>query len=245
MFDLTMDGAIARVTINRGEKRNAVPVSGWAEFERAIRQANTSDANVVVITSRDADSFCAGSDLFELNELVNDMAMRRKFRGAMASAFSRLQAVNKPTVSLISGGCFGTGVSLAMACDLRIARSDASFAITPARFGFSYPATDVERLVALVGPGQAANLVYTSEMISGAEAKQIGLVERIDDGPDFGAEIINRIAQNGRSSLCTLKATLLKRFGVNQRFDAAFSSQEFRDCIQAFGSRSRARSGGN
>ncbi len=241
MFELSIDGPIARITINRGEKRNAVPICGWAEFEQTIRQANTSKASVVVIASRDAESFCAGSDLFELNQLVDDAALRRKFRGAMASAFSRLQAVNKPTVALISGGCFGTGVSLAMACDLRIARSDASFAITPARFGFSYPACDVERLVALVGPGQAANLVYTSETISGAEAKRIGLVERLDDGPDFGTEIVNRIAQNAPSSLCTLKATLLKRFGVNQRFDAAFGSQEFRSGIEAFGSRAARR----
>ncbi len=241
MFELSINGPIARITINRGEKRNAVPIAGWAEFEQTIRQANTSNASVVVITSGDAESFCAGSDLFELNQLVHDLALRRKFRGAMASAFSRLQAVNKPTVALISGGCFGTGVSLAMACDLRIARSDASFAITPASFGFSYPASDVERLVALVGPGQAANLVYTSETISGAEARRIGLVERLDDGPDFGTEIINSIAQNAPSSLCTLKATLLKRFGVNQRFDAAFGSQEFRTGIEAFGNRSGRR----
>ncbi|WP_454883210.1 enoyl-CoA hydratase/isomerase family protein [Sphingomonas oryzagri] len=234
MFTLTMEGAVARITIDRGEKRNAVPIGSWLGLENAIREANCSDARLVVIESSDPESFCAGSDLSELDRLIDDVGLRARFRGAMASAFLRIHETNKPTVAVIRGGCFGTGVSLATACDIRVAHPDASFAITPARFGISYPQADLDRLVALVGPGQAARLVYSCEAISGNEANRIGLVEVLDSSADVGSDLIERIAGNAPSSLCTLKATLLGRSGVNERFDASFASHDFAEGMSAF-----------
>jgi enoyl-CoA hydratase/carnithine racemase len=98
----------------------------------------------------------------------------------MRDALDALRALPIPTVARIDGPCYGAGVALAMACDLRIATAGSRFAITPAKIGISYPQEDVHRLVALVGPGQAARLLFTAETIDGAEALRIGLVELQD-----------------------------------------------------------------
>ena len=148
MFRLEMDGPVARVVIDRGTRRNAIPIAQWSVLEQTIVEAAAKEPRLVVITSADPQSFCAGADLSEFEDLVEDVRKRHIFRGAMTSALARIRAVGKPTLAIIEGGCFGAGVSLAMACDMRIAGPRASFAITPARFGISYPQPDLARLAA-------------------------------------------------------------------------------------------------
>lgn len=237
MFRLETDGPVARVVIDRGEKRNAIPIAQWVVLERLVMEAAASDARLVVITSSDPHSFCAGADLAELVELTQNVKKRQVFRGAMNSALNRIRQVNKPTLAVIEGGCFGAGVSLAMACDLRVAGPQAEFAITPARFGISYPQPDLEALIKLVGPGQAARLLYSAEKIDAAEALRIGLVETICQGACVGEDMVRSISSNAPYSLCALKATLAGRWGVDQRFDEAFASPDFMEGAEAFRSR--------
>ena len=114
-----------------------------------------------------------------------------------------------------------------MACDLRLAAASARFAITPAKFGISFPQQDVHRLVELVGPGQAARLLFTGLGIEAEEAVRIGLA---DLGPGEEAEgLIAAILANAAESLATLKRAIRlaaagKRSDPEQdaRFDALF-----------------------
>jgi enoyl-CoA hydratase/carnithine racemase len=234
MFRLEMDGPVARVVIDRGEKRNAIPIGCWSALERIVGEAAATDARLMVITSADPVSFCAGADLTEMPALIDDVRKRHVFRGAMTSALSRIRAVSKPTLATIEGGCFGAGVSLAMACDMRIAGPNATFAITPARFGISYPQPDLMRLAELVGPGQAARLLYGAETIDVEEAHRIGLVEIICGAASTGCDMIESITGNAPYSLYALKATLAGRFGVDKRFDDAFASPDFQEGWKAF-----------
>ncbi|WBO21474.1 enoyl-CoA hydratase/isomerase family protein [Sphingomonas abietis] len=237
MFRLEMDRPVARIVIDRGEKRNAIPIGCWSELERIAAAAAASDARLVVITSADPASFCAGADLSEMPALIEDVKKRHIFRGAMTSALARIRGMGKPTMATIEGGCFGAGVSLAMACDMRVAGPNATFAITPARFGISYPQPDLMRLIELVGPGQAARLLYTAETIDAAEAHRIGLVELLCGDGVCGKSIVDSIAGNAPYSLYALKATMAGRFGVEKRFDDAFSSADFQEGWEAFSSR--------
>jgi enoyl-CoA hydratase/carnithine racemase len=227
MFELVVEDREARIIIDRGTRRNAVPVAGWAELEKCVRAANTSKASLITIASADPASFCAGADMVELHALAEDERMRRKFAGSIDSAFGWIRRTNKPTVALVSGGCYGIGVALATACDIRIARPGADFAVTPARFGLSYPQADVEALVRLVGPGHAARMIYGCEHYDGRAAAWLGLVELVDESEDLGRDLIERIAANASSSLCSLKATMLGRYGTKERFESSFASPDF------------------
>jgi enoyl-CoA hydratase/carnithine racemase len=219
MFRLEIDRCVARLILDRGGKRNAIPIESWAKLEKAVGEASASDVRLIVVSSADPESFCAGADLAEMPTLVDNVKLRR---------------ANKPTLAVVRGGCFGAGVSLANACDIRVAAPNAQFAITPARFGISYPQPDLEALIKLVGPGQAARLVYTSETIDAAEALRIGLVETIDEAEACGETTIARIAGNAPYSLCALKATIAGRWGVDERFDQAFASKDFSEGWDAF-----------
>lgn len=176
MFDLAHDRDIARLTLNRPEARNAIPAAGWAALGLALGEIEGSGAKVLILGGA-GTAFCAGADLDDFPAMREDEQARVRFRTGMRSALERLAGLPLPTIAAIDGACFGAGVALAMACDIRIAGASASFAITPAKFGISYPQEEVARLVALAGPGQAARLLLSAGGIDAAEAVRIGLVE--------------------------------------------------------------------
>ena len=220
MFRLNHDGEVARLTLDRPEARNAIPAAGWGELERLIA---TVEGRLLVVSGA-GGAFCAGADLGDLPDLR---------RAEMRAALDALRDLAMPTVARIDGACFGAGVALALACDLRVAGPDARFAITPAKIGVSYPQEDVHRLVALVGPGQAARLLFTAESIDGAEAIRIGLAElaSLDEAA---------ILANDRASLAELKsAVALAAQGVrsdpeqDRRFDALIAGDALARRLEA------------
>lgn len=198
MFTLAIDDGLARLTLNRPERRNAIPAAQWGMLAERIDAAR--GARALIVTGAEG-AFCAGADLADFPMTPDDAA---RFRLAMRGALDALRGLPIPTIALIDGACYGAGVALAMACDLRLAASDAPFAITPAKIGISYPQEDVHRLVELVGPGQAARLLFTGLSIDGAEAARIGLVELA--APLAAREAaIAAILANGAESLVALK----------------------------------------
>jgi enoyl-CoA hydratase/carnithine racemase len=209
MLALYVDGAVARLTLSRPNARNAIPFAGWKALAEAVREIAAS-ARVMILSGEPGGVFCAGADVSEFTAFAGDIEARSQFRRAMRHALDVLRDLPIPTIALIEGDCYGAGVAMAMACDIRIASAGAMFAITPAKFGISYPQEDIHHLVALVGPGQAARLLLSGESIGAAEAKRIGLVEftvakgSIRTVSEFAATI----AANDADSLKTLKAGL-------------------------------------
>jgi enoyl-CoA hydratase/carnithine racemase len=131
-------------------------------------------------------------------------------------------------------------VALAMACDIRVAGGGARFAITPAKFGISYPQEDVARLVALVGPGQASRLLLGAGTIDFEEAARIGLVDLVaaEIGPTL-EELAGSIVANSGESIAVLKRGIRRAEGEtrddaqDRSFDALFGSAGFRDRLTA------------
>jgi len=236
MFRLKHDGAAARLILDRPEARNAIPLDGWAAFEAVVGEVEASGARLLVVAGA-GGCFCAGADLKDFPTLATDEAARIRFRTAMRGAFDRLAGLAIPTLAIIEGPCFGAGVALAMACDLRLARSGAQFAITPAKIGISYPQEDVHRLVALVGPGQAARLLYTGAAIDGIEAARIGLAELLDADEEA---VIAAILANAPESHVALKASIRLAVegrrsdpGQDNRFDALIAAPEMAARLEA------------
>ncbi|MES2498133.1 MAG: enoyl-CoA hydratase/isomerase family protein [Pseudomonadota bacterium] len=228
-------GRVARISLDKPASRNSIAIGQWSELADAAERAAASGARVLIIRSGAPNIFSSGADLGDLEGLATDPALRGRFRIDMARAFDTIAGLPIATIAAVDGGCYGAGVALAMACDIRVAGDKAQFAITPAKVGIVYPAGDVARLRALVGPGQAARLLTTGMTISADEALAIGLVEERAGSADTAAlALAERIAANARSSVAGLKRILAQDDAADQLFEDAFGGEDFREGLAAF-----------
>ena len=232
MFEISLGGPVARLTLNRPEARNAVPASGWTDLADAVNGAVESGARLIMV-SGSGTAFSAGADLGDFQKMQGDSDACAAFRTNMRSGLDALRDTPLPTIALIDGPCYGAGVALAMACDMRAVGPDAVFAITPAKMGISYPQEDIYALVRLVGPAQAARLLFPGAAIGAAEALRIGLA-------DFEAEAVDRLIEailvNDRGSIALLKRGIrLATQGIrsNEVLDRAFDAMIGSDVFAA------------
>ncbi|HYD39133.1 MAG TPA: enoyl-CoA hydratase/isomerase family protein, partial [Allosphingosinicella sp.] len=194
----------------------------------------------LIVLSGSSEAFCAGADLADFPAFAGP-GKATAFRLAMRESLDSVANLSIASIALVEGPCFGAGVALAMACDLRVAGPGARFAITPAKFGISYPQEDVARLVALVGPGQASRLLLGAVGLDAGEAARIGLVELVAD--DTGAAIealAEAICANSADSVAVLKRAIRlaargvdRDEGQDRRFDAMFGSDDLRERLAA------------
>jgi len=184
---LEKDGGVARILIDRADKRNAFNMAMWEAFPPLLADAvNDPDVRVLVLRSAVPDTaFCAGADIKELLANKHDSSWRAANQAEINRVQHELARANLPTIAFVEGDCVGGGCGLAMACDMRVATPNARFGITPAKLGLVYPLHDVKLLVDLVGPGQAKRMLYTGELLDAAEAHRIGLVEFIAEDSAF------------------------------------------------------------
>jgi enoyl-CoA hydratase/carnithine racemase len=229
MIQLTIDGPVARLVLDRPQVRNALATEHWQALADAAARVADSQAQLLVLSGA-GSAFCAGADLSEFGEFQADEAARLRFRTGMRSGIEAVAALPIATIAWIDGPCFGAGVALAMAADLRLAAPRARFAITPAKMGIGYPQEDVARLVDLVGPGWAARLLFTGDPIEAEAAERIGLVEGVMERE--GCEsLIRAVLACDPGSISLLKRGIaLARRGVatdpeqDRRFDEMLGS---------------------
>lgn len=234
--------AIATIALDSPATRNALTMADWHALGDAVAALGASAARAVVLTSAHAGMFCSGSHLREIAALADDAAARAPFRLAMRRAIDTLAGAPMPVIAAIDGDCHGAGVALAMAADIRIAGPRAGFAIPPAKLGISYPQADLHRLIALVGPGQAARLVFSAAPIDAGEAARIGLIELTADDPLAQAQAMAAtIAALSLASLTALKQGLADPDLPDSVFDAGFAHPDFREGLAAFRERRPAR----
>ncbi|HEY0148707.1 MAG TPA: enoyl-CoA hydratase/isomerase family protein [Allosphingosinicella sp.] len=236
MFDLRLEDGVARLTLDRPEARNAIPADQWRSLGEQAWRALTDGARLLILQGK-GGAFCAGADLKGFRSMHGDLQAATEFRMAMRDGIEAIAALPIPTLAAVHGPCFGAGVALAMACDLRLAGPDATFAITPARYGISYPQEDVARLVGLVGRGQAARLLLGAASIDWAEALRIGLADLPLDELDAS---IAALLANSAASFQTLKSGIrlvaegkVQDDGQDSRFDTLIAGDELAAALAA------------
>lgn len=165
---------IARVTLNRPEKRNAVTYEMWLALAEICADMASDPTVRVLVISGHGDHFCAGADVSSLGA-----TSASEFASANEQADRALAAFPKPSIAFIRGSCVGGGAQIATACDIRIADNTARFGITPARLGILYPPFAIERTVDIIGAPAAKHLLYSAEIIDADRALRIGLVEEV------------------------------------------------------------------
>lgn len=237
MIRLDFHETTALLTLDRGGARNALPIAAWDVIADAAVNVSTSDARALILQSAMPGMFSAGADLGEFPALVADPAMRTRFRTAMARGIEALAALPIPVIAVVDGGCFGAAVALTLACDIVVAGDGALFATTPAKLGIGYPASDVARLRARIGAGQAARMLFTGDRIDADEAARIGLAHlRSADAAGEAQAMAGMIAANDPDAVRLLK-TVLRDPGVpdhDRAFEDAFGSPTFAQRLDAF-----------
>jgi enoyl-CoA hydratase len=176
LFDVT-DG-LARVTVNRPDKLNALNGDVIRELGEAVTRIESDEAiRGVILTGAGPKAFVAGADIAELAGQGAVDGKARALAGQLV--FRRLERCGKPVIAAVNGFALGGGCELAMACHLRVAAENARFGQPEVKLGLGPGYGGTVRLPRLVGKGRALELLLTAGMIDAAEAHRIGLVNRV------------------------------------------------------------------
>jgi enoyl-CoA hydratase/carnithine racemase len=177
---LTEDrGAVRHLVLNRPEKRNALNGELIRALGAAIEQAAADDGVRVVILRGEGAMFSAGMDLGDLRELSEDPSGLRAYRRPLLQWWNLLEEMPKPTIAAIHGAALGGAFELSLACDFRTMAEDAVAGIMEVRLGLLPDVGGCSRLPAMVGLGNAKELIMTGKVIDGREAHRIGFANRI------------------------------------------------------------------
>ncbi|HEX6352182.1 enoyl-CoA hydratase/isomerase family protein [Actinophytocola sp.] len=175
---LEIEGAVAVLTIDRPQKRNAMSFEMWSAIPDLLGKVE-ADESVRAVVIRGTDHFSAGADISEFTTLRNDPEGARRYGAAVHAGERAIAELGKPTIAAITGVCVGGGCEIALACDIRVAADDARFGITPAKLGIVYNATSTKRLVDAVGPSWARQILFTADLVDASTALRIGLVNEL------------------------------------------------------------------
>jgi 3-hydroxypropionyl-coenzyme A dehydratase len=171
---------IAIITINRPEVLNAINVEVIAEMSSAIDiVAADNSIKVVIITGKGERSFCAGADIRYVVNITPIEAER--YASSVHAMLNKIENLEKPVIAAINGYALGGGCEIALACDIRIASSNAKIGQTEVKIGIPPGWGGTQRMLRILGPAKAKELIFTGKMITADEALGIGLVNKIVD----------------------------------------------------------------
>ncbi|MES2972165.1 MAG: enoyl-CoA hydratase [Pseudomonadota bacterium] len=181
---------VTTLTLNRPDRLNAFTAEMLAQLRDTLYRIDADRTVGAVILTGAGRGFCAGGDVKRMNGGAidhNAADAEAVLRGKMELAY-QLHALSKPVIAMVNGPAAGAGLSLALACDLRIAGSSARFTTAFARVGLPGDFGGSFFLSQLVGPARARELYFTSETLDAGRALALGLVNRVVPDADLHAE---------------------------------------------------------
>ena len=189
-LSIDLQAGVATLRLNRPERGNALNATLWQEIRQAFEWLDRTAEVRVVVLQGEGKHFCTGIDLqmlMELNQQIrNDCEGRsrealRRIILDLQDTLTSLERCRKPVLAAIHGACIGGGVDLICCADMRYACADASFCIKEIDIGMTADVGTLQRLPRLIGEGMARELAYTGRTVSGAEAADMRLVNRVFD----------------------------------------------------------------
>ncbi|MEU4804767.1 enoyl-CoA hydratase-related protein [Actinosynnema sp. NPDC023587] len=235
-------GPVATLTIDRPAKRNALSYAMWSALPGLLARVQAAD-DVRVLVVRGGEHFSAGADIGEFSTLRSGADGAARYHEAVHGGERAIATLGKPTIAAITGFCIGGGCEVALACDLRIASDGARFGITPANLGIVYDLRSTKRLVDVVGPAWAKQILFSGEIIDAATALRIGLVNEVHADVDTRVkELSEVIASRAQVSVRGAKS-IVERItdgqhedddAVRALYDEAVHSPEYAEGVAAF-----------
>ena len=240
------DGALAILTFNRPEARNAMT---WEMYEALVAACERVDADeavrVFILRGAGGKAFVAGTDISQFRSF-RDRDDGLKYEERLDQVLDRLERVTKPTIAQVQGVAAGGGCAIALVCDLRVATPASTFGIPIARtLGNCLSGATYSRLVDALGPSRAKDLLFTGRLVAGAEAHALGLVNRLVEDDAIERTVLDLAAEISANAPLTIRATkeLIRRVAVKRRLDhgadadmveLCYTSADFREGVTAF-----------
>jgi len=244
-IQLAHHAAVATITLNRPDKRNAISFELMDDLLRGLDEVAKSRAQVLIITGA-GKAFCSGMDLDDLKALIGRSAEQNlKDSETMVRLFRSLYEFPKVTIAAVNGAAIAGGTGLALLCDFTLAVPEAKFGYTEVRIGF-VPAIVSTFLLRQVGEKQARDLLLTGRIIGADEAARIGLINEIVAPENLLAkagELAAMLLENGPASLHATKRLLTDhaRAELDAQIEAAVrenaairSTADFREGVSSF-----------
>ena len=222
---LGYDEAIATITLNRPEKRNAISFELIADLIGALDEVAGSSAQILIITGS-GSAFCSGMDLENLRALIGRSPEQNlEDSQTMVRLFRTLYEFPKVTIAAVNGAAIAGGTGLALLCDFTLAVPEAKFGYTEVRIGF-VPAIVSTFLLRQIGEKQARELLLTGRLFSAEEALRLGLINEVAPSDKLMArarELGALLMENSPSSLRATKKLLNDhaRAELDAQIDAA------------------------
>jgi enoyl-CoA hydratase/carnithine racemase len=250
---LEKDGPIGWIVFNQPAKRNAVSQEMWERMPDHVHDLASDDAIRVVILRGAGDrAFVAGADISQFKDRRRNMADEEAYGRVSTRGQEALATLSKPLLAMIHGYCVGGGVSIAIACDIRIAADDARFGIPAARLGLGYHYRGMEKLMKLIGPSYTKEIFFTARTdFSAHDALRMGLVNQVVPRAElerFTREYALTIARNAPLTLRSAKANVDQLLRPAEQRDLAaldrliadcFNSQDYQEGVTAFSEKRR------
>jgi enoyl-CoA hydratase/carnithine racemase len=193
------DDAVATLRLNRPDSHNAIRLEMYAALPGLLKEIDDDPSvKVLVVRGSGSKAFASGADISEFRDVRANAESARSYNERVAEAERALEGLAKPTIAMVHGYCIGGGCGLALACDLRFADDNASFAITPAKLGLVYSLESTKRLVDVVGPAQAKWILMSGRQVDARRAHQIGLADDVVPTDD-----LERLTYEFAELLCT------------------------------------------
>lgn len=174
------EDGIGWITFNNPARRNATSLEMWQAIEVILDDFDKDDdVRVIVMKGAGDKAFVSGADISEFKERRNNAEAAAEYTRISESARAKLANCRKPLIAMIKGYCLGGGLAVALAADMRFATEDSRFGVPAARLGIAYGFDGLRKLVSLVGPAMANEIMFTAQRIDAEEALRIGLINRI------------------------------------------------------------------
>ncbi|WP_019874940.1 enoyl-CoA hydratase/isomerase family protein [Sporichthya polymorpha] len=175
----TVADAVATIRLTRAEARNSLDMTAKRELAEVVeRVATDPDVRAVVLTGS-GGAFSAGGDVKEMDLNSDPVTSRSRLRTLLTTVFLPLAEIEKPTIAAVNGHCHGSGLALMMACDLAVVADDATFSCAFTKIGLVPDCGTLYFLPRRVPLNVAKELIFTGRRFGAAEAKELGLVNRV------------------------------------------------------------------
>ncbi len=241
----TVDGHVATVTLCNARRYNAMTKRMWLELAQIMQQLATNrEVRVVVLRGEGEKAFVSGADISEFDEQRNDPASGADYEAAVVGAQIALKQFPRPVIAAISGICYGGGLELALACDLRYAEPGARFRMPAARLGLGLGVSSLAGMAAVLGLAHAAEMYYTARVYDAAGALRLCIVQEItDDVFARAAQVAEEIATNapltiaaGKLAFNTIRAAAMPTdvLHAQQAAMACITSSDYAEGRKAF-----------